>query len=375
MPRETPKRSIPQLTGVRIIAALWVLGYHYREHFAETLGGDRWWAWTVQSGYLAVDLFFVLSGYVLAYQYADRVANRFTGRDYAQFLWKRLARIYPVHLAWTLGLVAIVLLIGSTADRESERYSLSGLLMDLTLTRTFFGGSQGWNTPAWSLSAEWFAYLAFPAVVVLITRAITRSQFTAMLWVLALVAIEWSAAEAAPSINNMPIPAIRVLVAFSLGVALHRVLLGAIPPARRERLLSLLWCVSFGALVCVPQTVPSGGPRAAVGLSLAVATIGLTVLATGGVSRLLGNRWMVFGGDISFGVYLSHIPLLMVLVRIADPARLESLPMPLLVLAVVAQVAFVLAVSAAVYRWFERPSHAWLNDRTPFRAISLSQRR
>jgi len=70
------------LTGLRGLAALWVLGYH---------------AWSIPGGYLGVDLFFALSGFVLALNYGDAALHA-SPRRYGQFLGKRLVRLYPAHL-------------------------------------------------------------------------------------------------------------------------------------------------------------------------------------------------------------------------------------------------------------------------------------
>ena len=88
--------DLKSLTGLRIVAAGWVLVYHFRNR----LGLDLEQVGMIDKGYLGVDLFFILSGFILSHVYVRAWAE---GRfPYSSFLWARLARLYPVHLL-TLG--------------------------------------------------------------------------------------------------------------------------------------------------------------------------------------------------------------------------------------------------------------------------------
>lgn len=145
------------LNGVRIIAALWVIAYHYQPQIYGILPELGFLAPITGTGYLAVDLFFVLSGFIICYQYLGRFSIP-TRRDYGSFLVKRLARIYPAHLAVLLALAVMVVtskLIGVKVSNP-DSYSVGGFFIDLFLVRPWVGDSQGWNIPAWSLSAEWW---------------------------------------------------------------------------------------------------------------------------------------------------------------------------------------------------------------------------
>src|SRR5215468_10370217 len=84
---------IKPLTSLRFIAAIWVLLYHFRDHLGLDLGRIG----LVANGYLGVDLFFTLSGFILAHVYLGEVeSGRFA---YGRFLRNRIARIYPMHVA------------------------------------------------------------------------------------------------------------------------------------------------------------------------------------------------------------------------------------------------------------------------------------
>jgi peptidoglycan/LPS O-acetylase OafA/YrhL len=276
---------IRQLTGIRIIAALWVLGYHYKNHFGETLAAPSWLADIFAHGYLAVDLFFVLSGFILTHKYADTPINRFDLSAYKNFLAKRLARIYPVHVACLAGMAALVT-VSATGGLDPDRYNASGFLMDISLTRTFFGASQGWNTPAWSLSAEWFAYILFPAVVWLVSRTWARGRAAIICLIVLLLGVQALAATAAPSINTMPTPAVRVLTAFTLGSLMHFATQGR----RQSRAAPWGAYLAFGALPILPSMINAAGLRAAVGVGVATAVIYTTAVGGGMVARVLASK-------------------------------------------------------------------------------------
>ncbi|MCX5744225.1 MAG: acyltransferase, partial [Proteobacteria bacterium] len=146
------RQPLDALTGMRGVASLWVLVFHLRPWLGLVGAADRF----AQAGYLAVDVFFVLSGFVLAYQYRGLGTRP---RAWLAFWWRRVARIAPLHVAITLALVAVVVARGWWGQPE---YTVRGLLAQLTFTQTWSAiDATSWNEPAWSVSAEWHAYLAF----------------------------------------------------------------------------------------------------------------------------------------------------------------------------------------------------------------------
>ena len=154
-------KQIVDLTCCRALFALGVFAYHVnlQSHYAPLLGQA---GSLVHYGYLGVDGFFILSGIVLAY------AHRGFSADVAQtrsFLLKRLARIYPVHLA-TIGLFMLLFLSGMLLHqppREPDRFGTDELVKHLLLVHAWgFSDRWAWNYPSWSISAEWAGYLVFP---------------------------------------------------------------------------------------------------------------------------------------------------------------------------------------------------------------------
>ncbi len=150
-------QNLKALTALRFIAAMWVVSYDYWADLTAVTPH------LVSKGYLGVELFFVLSGFILSHVYLQGFGER--NFRYADFLWARLARVYPVHLATLLGMGGLIggaTLLGIQAGDKALVWS--SLPAQLTLTQAWgLGLHGGWNHPSWSISAEWFAYLSFPA--------------------------------------------------------------------------------------------------------------------------------------------------------------------------------------------------------------------
>lgn len=126
-------------------------------------------------GYLGVNFFFLLSGFILVYTYVDPVGRmRLTPYD---FWVARLARIYPVYL------LGFVVAAGPYLfQHHSAGASIVTALADIALTQAWIPTPAGtaWNGPGWSLSAEAFFYLAFPFTVLYIARFTRRQAFVAL---------------------------------------------------------------------------------------------------------------------------------------------------------------------------------------------------
>jgi peptidoglycan/LPS O-acetylase OafA/YrhL len=179
-------QNLKILAAVRFFAAMWVLSFH----FWPSLGSSMWNI--VVKGYLGVELFFVLSGFILSHVYLSAFGER--RFSYANFLWARLARIYPVHLVMLAGMAALIAAAALAGIRTGDKVPiLSSLPAELTLTPAWgFAPEGGWNHPSWSISAEWFAYLSFPAFTSVAWRLRARPKLAAVLALLLVASLETS---------------------------------------------------------------------------------------------------------------------------------------------------------------------------------------
>jgi peptidoglycan/LPS O-acetylase OafA/YrhL len=153
--------EITDLTVCRGVFAAWVFIYHVDLYLglSRVLGPARD---LIGHGYLGVDGFFILSGLILGRVYTPPPT---TLRLILLFWGRRLARLYPVHLA-TLVLLGALVIAGHAAGaptHDPERFSLVSLAENLVLIQGWGVASVGqWNYPSWSISSEWAGYLAFP---------------------------------------------------------------------------------------------------------------------------------------------------------------------------------------------------------------------
>ncbi|MGH3563576.1 MAG: acyltransferase family protein, partial [Mycobacterium sp.] len=160
--------EIKALTGLRIVAAVWVVLFHFRPllrqaapEFSDAL------APVLNCGAQGVDLFFILSGFVLTWNYLDRMGLSWSVRATVHFLWLRLARVWPIYLV-TLHLAALwvvfTLHVGHVPSQDVSQLTATSYVRQILLVQLwfqpYFDGSS-WDGPAWSISAEWLAYLLF----------------------------------------------------------------------------------------------------------------------------------------------------------------------------------------------------------------------
>lgn len=171
MSRLPLKKNFDTLTCLRGVLALWVVFYHLEAQYAHLV--SSWLSAIAHLGYIAVDFFFVLSGFVLAMTYQDKLSSNFTSNNLVSFYIKRVARIYPLHLG-VLVLYLLYLCAFILTERNipsGGRFDLSGLFMSLTLINNW--GSSNilvWNIPSWSISTEFSAYLIFPFIAIILNK-------------------------------------------------------------------------------------------------------------------------------------------------------------------------------------------------------------
>jgi peptidoglycan/LPS O-acetylase OafA/YrhL len=164
--RPTP---IPQLTGLRTIGAVWVVSLH-----ALSLTTALWPPWAKVSrlalgGNLGVDLFFVLSGFIISHNYLQELGVGSLRRTF-HFWGLRLARLYPVFL---LALVAWAMFLLLQSPQQDDLFSgplsLRNIVMNLFLLNHVPPGSSIAST-SWSVCLEFGAYLAFPVLALVLIR-------------------------------------------------------------------------------------------------------------------------------------------------------------------------------------------------------------
>jgi peptidoglycan/LPS O-acetylase OafA/YrhL len=337
------------IDGMRGLAAIAVASLHWQAISAP-------WFFAASGG-LAVDLFFLLSGIVIAHAYDDRIANG--ELNTSRFMLTRLIRFWPLYALGTL-LGGVAVFVAMATGRAGYYHSYGELLSAITLTLMFI--PQGWggklfelNPPFWSLLWELVANFIF----VLFWRRLSVSVMAAIIaiGVIGVIAITliygqlsagslWETAGAGP---------IRVLFSFFLGVLIYR----TVPRARARSQLIGLACAAlliglFAArpgswtaiyhLLCVLLIFPAAGV-----LAMRVDVGGLT-------ARVFKQL-----GDASYGVYVLHMPALIFVSWIVSHAGRAGVSLgPFLFL-----ICCLLLVGGVLFldRTFDRPVRKRMMDR------------
>ena len=353
-----PPPDLRALTTLRFVAAMWVVLYTFWKNldvgFTPVLA---------TKGYLGVELFFVLSGFILSHVYLEAAGEkRFR---YGAFLWARLARVYPLHLFTLVGVGALALAAGLAGIAvDASLLSWESLPANLLLVHAWgFAPEAGWNHPSWSISAEWFAYLLFPAFAFVAWRLRSRPVVATLLagaGLLALYAVFQRLAGFPLTEATIRWGALRIVPCFAFGCALYLL-------HRRASAPFAGWMAAGSALAIVAAaSVPLWD-------GLIVLLFGPLILGLAGLSNeragALSSRAGVYLGEISYSIYMIAAPWQILAVNVA--ARLvgsedKQLPIGLWLVVLIG-----LPVAAAIsYHLVEHPARRWMRGLAERRARS-----
>lgn len=293
-----PASMLAELTSIRAFAAAVVVLFHM---FFDEHADWPFWLGVIVDGHLGVDLFFVLSGFILAHVYLPAWrAGRF---DYGNFIANRFARVYPLHLAMLLVFVAsyqFVRLAGLGGAAEGEVWGDFPFHL-LLLHAWGFTGGHSWNFPSWSVSAEAFAYLAFPVSLLVFRRSRPVPALVAALALLLALSAALSAYGVTLTKMMYDFGIVRIIPEFLIGVALYRLFEVRRMPPRAVRPVIALICLGLflGSGFQINETLIVVMLAA---LIFAVAHLSLT--PKGGIMR---SRALVYLGEVSYATYMVHI--------------------------------------------------------------------
>lgn len=306
----------------------------------------------VETAYVALGTFFMLSGFLLAHGYGATQWNR---SSLLGFGIARFARVYPVYFL-------SLLVIAPMAWRypEGERAGVAAAYAFILQGWTVMPVK--WNAPAWSLSCEIFFYLCFPLAVVFL-RGSSRYRLP-MMAALAFL-LPWAVRAAGmPEAWKPP----RYLGDFLLGLVLARVydwmVRGGRLVGRGDRLYLPAAALGLGAILAM--TAIGSWVAADTILRLANAGIVLGLALGGGLAvRALSTPAALLAGKATYAMYILHIPALWWYRRWLLDAWVPAAPL--------VYIAGVVLVSAAVFRFYEEPVNHWI--RGAFRARAGTRRR
>ncbi|WP_070156269.1 acyltransferase family protein [Sphingobium phenoxybenzoativorans] len=341
--------ELRSLTSARGIAAWMVVIYHIRS-------GANWApAWLMEvahKGYLAVDFFFLLSGFVI-YLSAHRAMLSGGASAIPAFLARRFARIYPLY-GVMLGLTVMFALLLRATGREDANYPWAELPLHIAMMQNWgFTPALSWNHPAWSISAEFAAYLLFPALVLWtpLSRARRPNLLAAMIALLATLHILLAAFGEQTLGGDIPrFGLLRCLIEFSCGAVLCAFWLRG--PDRDARAMTIAFT---GAIMFWGQWLSGLGSET----WAFPAGAACLILALAHASTLRRNplhwRPLHYLGEISYATYMVHF-MLFIWFKIAFVKDATAIPP----VTMAAFLALTFAASVLLYHLVERPGRRWL---------------
>ncbi len=305
------------------------------------------------SGYLGVDIFFLLSGFILSHVYHDDFKLDFRQR-YKNFMISRIARIYPVHafiLVFYIAYLTVAQLAGFKNDpvRFDEYVEL---LKQLFLIHAWgFSDYLNWNVPSWSISVELFAYLLFPFLIVEFRQDKLMWRLVRLL--LSFIGLGLLCYYRKGLNFSLDYGLVRIFFEFNIGCALYGI---AKSDVISIRTWNWVFNLSIAALIIyflfdVPPIY-----EALFEVIITVFICGL-FKGKGTIQKVLGSQIMFYLGEISFSIYMSHWLVFRMFANISD--RLPSIFNDTFA-AVTTVIILTLIISHLLYTYVEMPGRKYI---------------
>ncbi len=352
------------LDGLRGVAALTVVCFHLFEAFATSHLDQR-----INHGYLAVDFFFILSGFVMGYAYDDRW-GRMSVRE---FVKRRLIRLHPMVVMGALIGAAMFYTQGCSAW-DVTRISLGMLLLSTLLNALMIPATTGFeirgvgemyplNGPSWSLMFEYIGNLLYALFIRRLSTRLLAMLVAAAGCALAAFAVWGPLGDIcvgfAMTGENILGGSLRLLFSFSAGLLMARIF-------KPAKIKGAFW-TGAAAIVAVASVPRIGGSEhlwmnGAYDALCAVAVFPLLVYigASGRTTDKFTTRLCKFLGDISYPLYMVHYPFIYLYFAWVKNENLtfrESLP------AAAALVAGSIALAWLCLKFYDEPIRRWLTKR------------
>ncbi|MDE8653180.1 acyltransferase family protein [Novosphingobium album (ex Liu et al. 2023)] len=336
--------EIRSLTGIRGASAVCIVIVHACLTFGLAIGGGP-----------LVDLFFGLSGFVIAYVYLPRFARGETWRGFAR---ARFARLYPLYFATALAFLAIRLAEASVAGSPPKDVNPTQIFQEMALVTALpvIGTGIVWNIPAWSVVMEWWInFTLFPLIVLLGSRAAIRplvvvSGISLVAWAGFLIYADSRGFE----LQTGWIGYGRAWFAFGAGWVVYRAWRETSwrLPARHGRWLS------WASLALTFSPYLTGWASEWLAVPLFPIVIFFLLTQKSAICSFLSSRALVFLGDISYSIYLMHIMVIRAMQALFHLAHFENR-----LLFVFNVVVVTLIVSVVTYSFIEKPARKLVRGR------------
>lgn len=322
----TRKPPLPALTGIRTLLAIFIILFHFTPPHLGLLYPF------IDNGYVFVGVFFLISGYVLTYNYADR-AKTLSKRE---FWLARFSRLYPVYLLVLI--ISITMLQDEWHARSHAEFWQGIILTPFVLQGWSPSVATFWNTVAWTLTSECVLYAAFPWLIRFPwpTKPLRLVALLITLWVIGLIphslylylnpdhivgpVDRYSSSQLIRFLKYTPLP---YVCTFLTGVTLGKLQLALTLTPRQRLILSSISLVLVGIFFYslvrhTPYLLMHGGL-----LTPIFAALVLGLSGPHPISALFSWRPLLLIGESSYCLYLLHFNVFQLLHTYHVPERLH----------------------------------------------------
>ena len=379
---KTHSGYITNFTVFRGIGSFFVAYAHYQLFLAYRLNPGL--HVSMHQFFLAVDSFFVMSGFIMLHVYQDKFRNGISRTAFKDFIVARFGRVYPLHLFTLLILVTIFYLndgnFSILTNQGNEAANPHAILTNLLMLQSFpFHKIHTWNMPSWSLSAEWWPYFTLPFIAYWFH---TRKKTLVALLVVIIPLTYASVMYVLPKVNiyNPSLPAphdldttfqygfLRGIAGFFSGILTYILF-------QEERIRKFFGKdIIYVLLLFTGITALYKDVNDIICIALISAFLLSAACNVQYVSKWSNFRPLQFLGDISYSVYMNHLLVILFFIKMLKSAGIldsgTKCPVYLQVTILVSFLATVLAMSTLTYYMIEVKCRKWINEKWSNRKYS-----
>jgi peptidoglycan/LPS O-acetylase OafA/YrhL len=365
--------NIPNLTPLRGIAALMVAVYHFDSVIANFVNQHR--SMLIEKCYLMVDLFFIMSGFIMLHVYGSKFTNSIPKQDFLDFIRARFARVYPLHF---FSLLLAVVIFYASHQPDSPVNNPSAIPTHLLLLHSFgIHEIFTWNVPSWSISAEWWAYMIFPLLVLFLGKY--KRMGIILLSALSIIlyfSILYLLPRVNPFVPNLLVPHdlnvtydygyLRGLAGFIAGMITY------IGFQKNE--IVKYFNNDFAGILLIFTTIllfHFGANDLIIVVSFILLVLAIAANQKG-IHKLFQSRPLQYLGDISYSIYLIHsiamfflaVPILTKLGYIFKGPGSLQIPFFTGTWVCIVYLLSIIFISSVSYHLIERPCRNWINRKS-----------
>jgi len=313
---------LSSLTSLRGLAALLVILFHLNVLCFALAPWNSPFDHFIQKGYLWVDFFFLLSGFIMMHAYSESFENGIK-ENFKKFMRSRFARIYPLHLFSFLCMVALYFWYRANFTMNAEDYiytfNMKAIWTNLLLIHSMdIHNSLSWDSASWSISVEWWMYVIFPFLLIPF-RKITDwkkififfgiiAGYLFIIYYLHPLTVTANGSFNPATKNSLDVTYdygfVRCFFGFLFGMLLYE--LYRVGWGKKHLNKNIVWLLTAAAVVIV-MTIPMPD---FIPVIVFAAIILVSVYAEGIGKHILNLKPLTFLGDISYSLYLMHLPIM-----------------------------------------------------------------